>query len=340
MRPLTRTVLVTLFLTFPILIVAQKRADTISFLHITDIHFCNLTGYHPVIAQGRQHYGKAAEPLVNFFNSVPEKAQSDFVLITGDMIDFYEGETAKGDMLDTQVEQFARLLDHANVPVYLIMGNHDIDSYMVDSVSGRRISNQFQAGRARATWIRNVPCFRDGTYYSRTFQVDTTTYRLIFLDNAYYAHDRNEGSPFVMDAYQLYWLDNELKKSDTDIEIIFMHMPFFEPPTVDLAPSQNKYFYNLKDTVATHHELKSANSNIALYNVLKQNSSVRLIITGHLHSSVTHHVRLSDDYSLTQVMTGAFGRDSRNWRLIQLTSESIIISFPGNTMRQYTITLK
>ena len=36
----------------------------------------------------------------------------------------------------------------------------------------------------------------------------------------------------------------------------------------------------------------------------------------------------SDEYSLKQDMTGAFGRDERSWRQIKLTGDSIIISFP------------
>ena len=329
-----------LFLLIPVFLSGQSKPDTIAFIHITDVHFCNLTGYHPVIAQGRQHYGEVTEPLINFFHSVPEKFQSDFIVITGDMIDYYEGETALGDMLDTQVEQFAHLLDKTHIPAYLTLGNHDIVSYMVDSESGRRLSHQYHANHARAAWIRNLSCFRTGTYYSRTFQVDTTTYRLIFLDNAYYAPGSQIDVPFTMDPYQLYWLDNELKKSDTDIEIIFLHMPLINPESADLAPTLNKYFLDLNDTVAIKHQLDApVKDTLDLFSVLRQNSSVRRVMSGHRHISVTHEVQFSADYSLTQVMTSAFGRDPRNWRQIQLTSNSIIISFPGDTRSQFVINL-
>ncbi len=329
-----------LFILIPVLLTGRNKPDTISFIHITDVHFCNLTGYHPVIVQGRQHYGEVTEPLISFFRSVPEKLQSDFIVMTGDMIDYYEGETESGDMLDTQVEQFARLIEKTHIPVYLTLGNHDLESYRVGSGS-ITYGHQPHAGHARAAWIRNVSCFRNGTYYSRTLQVDTTTYRLIFLDNAYYTPGRPENyTPFTMDPYQLYWLDNELKKSDTDIEIIFMHMPLINPSPDDLAASRNKYFLDLEDTVAIKHELKAPDKDtLDLFSVLRQNSSVRLVISGHRHSSVAHEVHLSDDYSLTHLMTGAFGRDSRNWRQIQLTGSSIIISFPGDTKSQYVISL-
>jgi 3',5'-cyclic AMP phosphodiesterase CpdA len=333
-------VLLSLFLFIPAFTDAQKKQDTISFIHITDIHFCNLTGYHPEIAKRRQHYGEGVEPFLTFFNSIPGKLKSDFVVITGDMIDFYEGKTARGNMMDTQVEQFATLLGKAQVPVYLTLGNHDIASYTVDDGS-ISYSSQYNSGRARAAWIRNAPSFRDGTYYSRVMQVGTTTYRLIFLDNAYYTPDGPAERPFTIDPYQLHWLDNELKKSDTDVEIIFMHMPLINPNRDDLEPTLNKYFLNLKDTIAIHHDLKMTDDNsLDIYNVLQQNASARLVFTGHRHSSVAHNVRFPNDYSLTQVMTGSFARDPRNWRLIQLTSENIIISYPGDVRRQYTIPLK
>jgi 3',5'-cyclic AMP phosphodiesterase CpdA len=335
-----RTIALMLLLLIPVLLIGRNKPDTISFIHITDTHFCNLAGYHPVIVQGRQHYGEVTDPLISFFRSVPEKLHSDFIVITGDMIDYYEGETALGDMLDTQVEQFARLLQKTHIPVYLTLGNHDIASYMVDPESGRGLSHQYHAGHARAAWIRNVPCFRNGTYHSLTFQVNTTTYRLIFLDNAYYAPGRPADVSFTMDPYQLYWLDNELKKSDTDIEIVFLHMPLINPEREDLAPTLNKYFLDPDDTVAIKHELKAPDKDtFDLFSVLRQNSSVRLVMSGHRHSSVTHEVHLSDDYSLTHLMTGAFGRDSRNWRQIQLTGSSIIISFPGDKRSQFVINL-
>ena len=111
----------------------------------------------------------------------------------------------------------------------------------------------------------------------------------------------------------------------------------------DIAPTVLeewlKIVLNLDDTVAINHELQRSDIDPYLLNVLEKNSSTRLIMAGHRHSSIIHDVRFSDDYSLTHVMTGAFAIDSRNWRLIQLTSERIIISHPGTARTQYTISL-
>ena len=334
--------MILLFL-IPVLVLAQTRADTVSFIHISDTHWHNPAGYHPAIIEARQHYAGATDPLVNFFHTIPRKLKSDFVVITGDIIDYWEGESASGDMLETQIEQFITLKSrNAQIPVYLTLGNHDIETYWTDD--GRKSifpAPQLNAGRARAAWIRNSNSLRDGTYYSHTIRVDTTTYRLIFLDNAYYNPDRSDTWPFIMDPYQLYWLDNELKKSDTDIEIIFMHKPLMVPPREDVEASRNTYYLNLEDTLAIQHNLKSFDDDVLdLHNILKKNASTRLVITGHRHASAVHEVHFSDEYSLTHVMTGAFGRDERNWRQIRLTRDSIIISFPGITQKQFVISLE
>jgi len=124
-------------LSLPAFEVAAGSPDTISFIHVSDLHFCNLTGYHPLFASMRQHYGNGSGPLVNFFKTVPDKLSSDFLVVTGDMIDYYEAETASGGMLDTEIEQFVMHLDVCNVPVYLTLGNHDISSYFVKTGTTR-----------------------------------------------------------------------------------------------------------------------------------------------------------------------------------------------------------
>ncbi len=325
---------------FQVFVVANDRSDTVSFIHITDVHICNLINYHAGFAEKRKHFGNGIEPFVNFIREMPNKLNADFLVITGDMTDNFEAETNKNNMLDTEIELFAKHLEVCDVPVFLTLGNHDIASYFMTSETSYS-SNQLNSGKARASWIRNIPCFRNGTYYSKTITIDTTTYRLIFLDNTYYLPDRTpEATSYIMDPSQLYWLDNELKKSNTDIEIIFMHIPLSGLPAEDLAPSRNTYHINYQDTIPVPFDLKIAHKDsLCLHSVLAQNSSARLIITGHHHSNVMHDVNFPNNYSVYQLMTGAFGYHPANWRLIKLTANSIIISHPGDVRKQYTIPL-
>ena len=297
----------------PPTIFSQKKSDPVSFIQLTDTHICNLEGYNSKFVQKRQHYGQGVEPLLKFLGTVPEKFQSDFVVITGDMIDFFEAENTSGEMEGKQIEQFIDILRTNEIHCYLTLGNHDIGSYPVY----KALYHQYNAEKARACWTRNADCFRDGTYYCRTLQVENTTYRLIFLDNAYYLPDRGENdTPYIIDQMQLLWLDNEMRKSKDDVEILFMHMPIRGGVEVGNIKSESS-------------DQTIVNTSCGLYKVLEQNSSARLIVAGHRHQNVIHEFKMSDDYTLTQVQTGAFARDPRNWRLIQLSADGIMISYPG-----------
>lgn len=321
---------------------AQIKSDTVSFLHISDIHYCNLNNYHPTFVKERLHYGNVNGSLVNFLNTVPKEMNVDFVVATGDITDYYEASSITGEMLDTQIEQFANLVNNtyiSNVPLYMTLGNHDIASYNVINDSSYN-SSQLNAVQARAAWVRNFNCFRNGTYYSKTVEVDSKNYRLIFLDNGYRPRKKGDsGNSFVIDRFQLDWLEGQLNMSEDDTEIIFMHMPLFEIPGKDIESSKKEYHLSSKELFAINHEIDITQYNSKFYNLLDERSSARLIISGHLHGSTVHNVKFSDNYSLTQVMTGAFARDSQNWRLIQLTDKNIIIYFPGEKQIQYTIPL-
>jgi 3',5'-cyclic AMP phosphodiesterase CpdA len=294
-----------------------KAADTVSFIQISDIHFCNLSSYHPDFVAKRQHFGNGAVPFVNFLDSIPGKLNIDFIVFTGDMVDYFEAGSNTGGLLDTQIEQFVRLLDETGVPVYMSLGNHDIASYPLKEGSGYT-HHQNNCERARSTWVRNVSCFRDGTYYSRNISVGNAKYKLIFLDNAWYLPGRSKDDPpYVVDPYQLHWLDDQLNQSSDDIELVFTHMPLYGGTSV--VP-------NKKGQVI---DIDTLNMKCTLADVLKNNSSVKMMFSGHKHRNAVYKYKMSEDYFLNHIETGAFGNDNNNWRLIQLTENSIIISLPG-----------
>lgn len=301
--------------------------DTITFIHVTDPHVCNLTGFHPFFVQKRQHFGNNFEPLSNFFKSIPEKYKSDFVVITGDNIDYYEAQAESGGTMDNQIEQYARLIESSKVPVYLTLGNHDIASYYVGP-DLTYTNNQLNAVRARAAWMRNVNSFRDGTYYSHLFKIDTTDFRFIFLDNAYYGTKeiKDEVLPFLIDPAQLLWLDAQLKASPDDIEIVFMHMPI----------SHDKPGSNTSEPLATY---SSKGKFFNLFSVLGRNSSTRLFFVGHNHENIITNYILPNGNKLTQVMTGAFGYNPNDWRMIKLTNNKIFIYYSGSSKIEYIIPL-
>ncbi len=296
---------------------AWAQKDTLSFLHITDLHaLFNQDGYLPGIIEYRkqkqQDQGEAR--LREFYQTVPQKTKSNLVIATGDLVDCFEAETKSGKILDLQAEQFAGLLSDCHVPTLLTLGNHDSFSFYWQN--DRMHHNQLSVERSRASWIRNIDCFRNGTYYSKVFQVGNATYRFIFLDDIYYLFRPEEKIPIpYVDKPQLYWLKDQLNKSNTDFEIVFMHVPF-------------------SDSISRQG---TANE---LYSVLAQNPSVKLILSGHRHKNEVSKFPCGADKTLVQVQTGALFRNEENWRLIRLTEDQIFISVPGKTVNELVIPVR
>jgi len=291
-----------------------QQIDTLSFLHITDLHIIfNQAGYHPAMIDNRlsKNYGTGEPRLKEFLQTVPKQTNSDLVIATGDLCDFFEGPTPTGARMALQAEQLAQLLGESKVPVLLTLGNHD--AFYFYWQEDKLKHDQNATGRAHAAWIRNISCFRDGVYYSRIYQVGTTTYRLIFLDDMFYKFrseieaDANE-VPY-MDEAQLAWLTDQLNASDEDVEIILMHIPF--PKAVIEQTKPNK-----------------------LLKVLASEPSVKLIVGGHHHKNAIDVIATAAGSNIIQVQTAAFAVNSEHWRQIKLTEDRITVSAPGKSNKQ------
>ena len=314
----------------------SAQSDTLSFLHISDIHLIfnfdiiqedlakdrvgwrSSQGDTGILNIGQKdlvndwgHYGLGVAPFDRFLQNIPKEPRVDFVAITGDLIDFYEGETQNNGIFGSQVEQFSQLINKNNVPVYASLGNHDIARY---SWNITRISTQSEAERARATWIQNVPCFQNGTYYSRIYHVGKTCYRLIFLDDGFDLYDVKGDFeiPFI-DKVQQTWLKSQLAASEDDIEIIFMHIPL----GLGVSDVQEN----------------------SVYSVIKGHSTLKAIFAGHHHQNIVTLFESGND-QFYQVLTAAFAKDNAAWRLIRLTEDHIMVSGPGKTENELVIQVK
>lgn len=306
---------------------AKEKKDTLKFVHLTDIHLIfSPKIYNDSFINGRYNYfWKDSNPVKEFFKITAPNLKPDFIALTGDLVDFYDAETNDGVMLATQVEQFKSFIDSiTNQTLYLTLGNHDITSYPKGSY------NQNSSAKARSTWVKNLSVFSGGTYYSRLYDVGSTTYRLIFLDNSYFSkRDNKEQADFIIDIPQLDWLKSQLKQSSTDKEIIFMHMPLPLDKTEDL----NKESYE-------EYVTRTRTKEFADIITVTENSSVQIIVTGHEHKSKIHQFDFPNKNSFTQVQTGAFGNSIDNWRLFELTESEIIIHETGFINTEVIIPLK
>jgi len=293
----------------------EAKTDSLTIVQITDTHICNLVGYEPEFITARQHYGAGQEPLKTFFDTVPQKVKADAVVITGDLVDYYEAKTEKGPFLDTQIEQFENLCENCPFPLLCTLGNHDIASYWIKDPA-KVTSFQFHADESRAAWIRNIPCFQDGTYYLRTFDVGNTTYYFIFLDNGY-----SLGNGGYLDKPQLDWLNYQVQQAGDNPVVIFMHKYL---PVPD---------YNGDGVVFTEKTTLDINSDTCSKGFLKtlnENSNIKALIVGHGHKNVSELISLPAGHQILQTETGGFGQDANNWRLIKFTKDEIVIYTTGS----------
>lgn len=292
----------------------KSNKDTLSFIHITDIHHIyNSADYYFEFIQKRlKHFNNDKHTLIKFLETVELTKKADFIAVTGDLIDFYEAETNYDELLGIQIEQFGQLINFTtNTKLYFTLGNHDIASYP------KKGFHQNNSAIARIQWMKNIPAFVNGTYYSRIYKVGETTYRLIFLDNSYLSQNFRDRTQcqFVIDKPQLDWLKYQLNQSSEDKEIIFMHIPIpiQEDTNGFVKESYEKYLHSTK-TNSFLDVIKNTNS-----------SSLQLIIAGHRHIDLISKFNFNNNFNFIQVMTSAFGHDENNWRLFQLTESEIII---------------
>ena len=304
---------------------ASSQTDTLTVLQISDIHICNLNSYQPEFVKLRQHYGNGMLPLLDFIKQKPKELGAHALIVTGDLIDYYEAETADGNLLATQIEQFAPLYASSTVPMYLTLGNHDITSYWIND-SLQKEESQFAAQKARAAWIRNISCFREGTYYSRSFQINETTYHFLFLDNGY-----NLGNGSYLDKPQLDWLDNQVNKYVDDPVIIFMHKYL---PVADLNEDSVVFTNNpillLDEQTCSRGFLK----------ILNENSNIKALFCGHGHKNVSEWLVFPSGHKILQTETGGFANDFNNWRLLEFTSDLMIVDSTGTRKKEYVLKIK
>lgn len=125
--------------------------------------------------------------------------------------------------------------------------------------------------------------------------------------------DKTAVTPYI-DKSQLYWLNQQLNESENDIEIVFMHIPF----------------------TTKNIEQKTANE---LYTALAENPTYKLIVAGHHHKNIIKKIPIEAANEIVQVQTDALVEDPKNWRLIRLTENNILVSVPGDTENELVIDL-
>lgn len=293
-----------------------KQAPALTLIHVSDTHVCKLDGLDSRFIEKRRHFGKGQEILKRFLNSVPRKAKADAVVITGDLVDFFEAQASNGAMQSGQIESFAKLVRSSPVPLWLTTGNHDLSSYWFEGIDF--LNGRHNAQMARSAWIRKIPSFENGTWYSVVRRVGTTTYRLIFLENGY-QEGRVPGD--LVDKTQLAWLNWQLARGKADTNILFMHIPL---PVADTNGDGIRFNeppagWPFQDTYQN-----------GLMKALNENPSIAAVIVGHQHRNVIEEMPFPAGHRIAQIQTGNLQMDPASWRMVRLTEDEISVSAPGS----------
>ena len=264
----------------------------------------------------RKHTLGNADSLIKFFRTVPMQTYADAVIITGDLIDYYQADTEDNGrkMLANQVEQFNAVCAFCPVPIYSTLGNHDISSYWINPDDSSKIETQAYADMARASWIRNTACFKEGTYYEKSLMVGGTKYHLIFLDNGYHLH---EGSKTI-DKTQLDWLQKKMYYAGDDPVLLFFHIYF---PVGDIN-GDSIYFNNNKSADwPTKDDCKDG-----LLKIINEHPNIKAMFVGHQHNDVWEAIHFPAGQMVYQIMTPALFKSAKNFKLITFENDKIIIS--------------
>jgi 3',5'-cyclic AMP phosphodiesterase CpdA len=207
------------FLLFPALALALvlpslAAEPAVEFIQFTDTHVTVLEGVKPELIEARKQFAGAGKALAAFFADDARPWQPNFFLFTGDLTDIYATAGADGAMRYGHIEAFMRAIAGSPAPVYLALGNHDIQQY--HGWPDRKLDwDQLTAGEARAAWIAAAPCFRGGTYYAFDRRVGRTVYRFAVLDNGYPR----------LGPEQLDWLRKEAERQGSRVMVVAMHIP-------------------------------------------------------------------------------------------------------------------
>jgi 3',5'-cyclic AMP phosphodiesterase CpdA len=329
MRPKTNTLFGLLcFTTIFTLSVFSQNVDTLNILHTSDIHtLFNVDEFNPVLANVHRHNSTNTDSVRLFFQVVPKRMRADAIVITGDLVDIYEGESTSSRMLSSQIEQFRALVDRCPVPLYLTLGNHDITSYSVNSVEHKIVESQTCADRARASWIRNIPCFSNGTYYAKAFPVGHTKYHLIFLDNGYSLHDGGR----VIDKTQFDWLKEQVSNVGSEPVVLFFHIYF---SVGDLNGDGITFKENGPMDWPTEKQCSDG-----LLKLVNENKNIKAMVVGHGHSNIFEGIRFPSGHKVYQIETGSVSEGASNWRLFQFTQNSIVVSHSGTRKAEIKIDL-
>ena len=268
--------------------------SAVEFVHLSDTHVTNLKIAHPGLAAALEVKKDSTARFSRVLDSLHRDISPAFILITGDLADAYAYEDAGGRLVYRQIEVFQAIFDRSPIPIFPVLGNHDITQYHYAADKPQPVTDQSAAADARREWRRFIPKFQGGTYYTFRKMAGGTGYLFIVLDDG-----EAKGLNGQFAATQLAWLKEQISAHPRDAIILAMHIPLAQAP----------FWEGLK-------------------RILAESPNVLLSIAGHRHSDSVEDVDLGPR-RLTQVRTSALFMREGNWRKLRLRPDRIEIFATG-----------
>lgn len=203
------------------------------------------------------------KPIAELMGNMAETLGPECVVAAGD-VHHFEGVVSVNDPL--WMTNYELIYSHPELMIawYPLLGNHEYRGNTQAVLDYGKVSRRWEMG---------------GRYYTRTFDEDGTTVRLIFVDTTPLIAKYREESDKYPDACkqsvdeQLKWLDNTLKQAKEDWVIVVGHHPIYAETSKD--------------------DVERNDMQRVLLPVLKKYNNVSLYVCGHIHNF--QHIRMKGD---------------------------------------------
>lgn len=203
------------------------------------------------------------KPIAELMGNMAETLGPECVVAAGD-VHHFEGVASVNDPL--WMTNYELIYSHPELMItwYPLLGNHEYRGNTQAVLDYGKVSRRWEIG---------------GRYYTRTFDEDGTTLRLIFVDTTPLITKYREESDKYPDACkqnvdeQLKWLDNTLKQAKEDWVIVVGHHPIYAETSKD--------------------DVERNDMQRVLLPVLKKYNNVSLYVCGHIHNF--QHIRMKGD---------------------------------------------
>lgn len=173
--------------------------SSLKFAQLSDTHF-----YTGTDNTTYKMIGRSGELLDDAIEQINETPNVSFVMFTGDLID---------KPFEKELSAFLPHTEKINAPWYFAFGNHDtmVGGYLNPKLYMELVNKYNKNYKFEKTYYSFVP---------------QKGYKVIVLDSIIRERLTSNGR---IGTEQLTWLDNELKNSQKDTVLIFMHVPILEP---------------------------------------------------------------------------------------------------------------